>query len=91
MFDAQLADKLEECAKWATENAWAYPLDAVDTLLEAADRLRPNKQALMAECHALRLDIASLELELKQTRENLRVYAARAERAEREVRRGRDG
>ena len=91
MDDYRLANKLEEYAAWAVANEWECPIALSDDLLDAAERLRPNKQALMAECHALRLDIASLELELKQTRENLRIYAARAERAEREARRGRDG
>lgn len=91
MDDYRLANKLEEYAAWAVANEWECPIALSDDLLDAAERLRPSKQVLEAERSALKRENEGLRLELAKAKENLRIYADRAERAEREARRGRDG
>ena len=91
MDDYRLANKLEEYAAWAVANEWECPIALSDDLLDAAERLRPSKQVLEAERSVLKRENEGLRLELAKVKENLRIYADRAERAEREARRERDG
>lgn len=87
MDDYRLANKLEEYAAWAVANEWECPIALSDDLLDAAERLRPSKQVLEAERSVLKRENEGLRLELAKVKENLRIYADRAERAEREARR----
>lgn len=84
MNDRHLADKLAEYAKWADANEYEVPIDLADLLREAAERLSETKADLRTERDALCRDLALTRRELARAKSYLRIYSARAERAERE-------